>query len=388
MSQLKFLELRNFRNHTSLDLELHPGFSLIRGPNGVGKTNLIEAAYFLARGAPLRSVAAESLIQTGQPTAAVRGEFLTNTRSLLVEAELPRPPKRLRMQVNRQALARRSELHSLMHLTTFLPSHMSLVQGGPDGRRAFLDDVAASLFAGAASVLADYQGVLRQRNALLRKLARSSGAASGGPGGPANSSAAGLDVWDEKLIQAADQCLAFRMDSLDKVSPYINRSYQQIAGVNPGNQPNIQLSYQPSWQPAGRPASPPASPPARQPARPPASLAQALKAARAEDLRRGYTTIGPHRDDITLRLDGQPAKTHASQGEQRTLALALRLALHHIQTDTHQQTPLLLLDDVLSELDDQRSIRLLKSLPAGQILITSAVALPADIQPDNVIDLA
>lgn len=364
MSQLKFLELRNFRNHTKLDLELHCGFSLIRGPNGVGKTNLIEAANFLARGMPLRSVSPESLIETDQPAAAVRGEFLSNGRSLLVEAELPRPPKRLRMQVNRQALARRAELHSLIYLTTFLPSHMSLVQGGPDGRRAFLDDVAASLFVGAASVLADYQGVLRQRNALLRKLARSPGATVPAPS---------LDVWDEKLIEAADQCMAFRMDALAKVSPYINSSYQQIAGtsgapVRPEPPSNIQLTYQPSWQAD--------------------NLAQALKAARSEDLRRGYTTIGPHRDDIALQLAGQPAKTHASQGEQRTLALALRLALHQIQTDTHRQTPLLLLDDVLSELDDQRSTRLLKSLPAGQILITSAVALPADIQPDNVIDLA
>ncbi len=379
MSQLKFLELRNFRNHTSLDLQLHPGFSLIRGPNGVGKTNLVEAVFFLARGTPLRSVAPESLIETDQAAAAVRGEFLVNSRSLLVEAELPRPPKRLRMQVNRQALGRKAELHSLIYLTTFLPSHMSLVQGGPDGRRAFLDDVAAALFVGAASVLADYQGVLRQRNALLRKLARASGAAAvPGPAAPRSTSpasasadptSASLDVWDEKLIEAADQCLAFRMDALDKVSPYINSSYRQIAGTADGATPqNIQLTYQPSWQAN--------------------SLAQALQAARSEDLRRGHTTVGPHRDDIALRLDGQPAKTHASQGEQRTLALALRLALHQIQTDTHQQTPLLLLDDVLSELDDQRSTRLLKSLPTGQILITSAVALPPDIQPDNVIDLA
>jgi len=137
MTQLKFLALQNFRNYSQLELELHPGLSLIVGPNGCGKTNLIEAVGFLARGLPLRNNQSESLIQNGQDRATARGEFVAGNRNLLVEAELPSPPKRLRMQVNRQALARKSDLHAMIRITTFLPSHMALVQGGPDEGEAF-----------------------------------------------------------------------------------------------------------------------------------------------------------------------------------------------------------------------------------------------------------
>lgn len=353
MTQLKFLALQNFRNYSQLELELHPGLSLIVGPNGCGKTNLIEAAGFLARGLPLRNIQSESLIHNGQDRATARGEFVAGNRNLLVEAELPSPPKRLRMQVNRQALARKSDLHAMIRLTTFLPSHMALVQGGPDGRRNFLDDSAAALFPQAAGVLADVQSVLRQRNALLRQAA----------GSLSFQAASGLDVWDEKLAQVAHQCVDFRLNALGKVLPYVCEAYREIAG----SEASVDLTYQPCW--SGD------------------DFRQALKRARGQDVRRGYTTIGPHRDDAHLQLNGLAAKTHASQGEQRTLALAMRLALHQIQRDVHQEVPLLLLDDVLSELDDHRSTRLLKALPTGQVLITSAVSLPGQVQPDDVIEV-
>ena len=354
MTTLKFLELTDFRNYPQLELQLHPGLTLVSGRNGVGKTNLIEAMGFLARGTPLRQVPAESLIRTGQQLATVRGEFQVVQRDLLVEAQLPQPPKRLKIQVNRQALARKSDLPGMLKLTTFLPSHMSLVQGGPDGRRAFLDDCAMALFPPAAPALADLQGVLRQRNALLRQTGGQLSAAT----------AATLDVWDAQLTEAAQACLEFRLSALRQVAPYVAQAYQSIAGVAA----ETQLTYQPSWDGS--------------------DFAAALGQARRHDLRRGYTTIGPHRDDAQLALNSLVAKTHASQGEQRTLALALRLALHQIQRDTHQETPLLLLDDVLSELDEQRSLRLLAALPSGQVFITSAVPLPPGVRPDEVLDAA
>lgn len=352
MTQLKFLTLQNFRNYSNLELELNPGLSLICGRNGTGKTNLLEGIGFLARGVSLRNVHSESLIKTEQDQAILRGEFFSSNRNLLVEAELPHPPKRPRMQVNRQALARKADLHPLIKLTTFLPSHMSLVQGGPEGRRTFLDDSAMALFPKAAGALADFQGVLRQRNALLRNAA----------GRLSFQDASTLDVWDAKLADATHECVGYRLDALAKVLPYVCEAYQQIAGV----EAVVKIAYQFSW--SGE------------------DFAQALKQSRGEDVRRGYTTVGPQRDDAHLELNNLAAKTHASQGEQRTLALAMRLALHQIQLDVHNEIPLLLLDDVLSELDDNRSVRLLEALPAGQVLVTSAVSLPKKVQPDEVLD--
>lgn len=349
MTALKFLELQDFRNYTSLKLELHPGLTLLTGKNGSGKTNLIESVGFLARGGPLRSMPAEGLIRDGAETAVARGEFSSQQRNLLVEAQLPRPPKRLRLQVNRQPVARRSDLRSMMQITVFLPGHLSVVQGGPDGRREFLDEAAAALSPAAAEAQAEMLRILRQRNALLRQA----------KGALTREDAMSLDVWDEKFAAAAAVCTDMRLEALEKIAGYVEAAYQQVAG----ERAELKMSYEPSW--AGE------------------DFSQALAAARQDDLRRGLTTIGPHRDDLQLQLNDLPARTHASQGEQRTLALAMRLALHQLQTDARRQVPLLLLDDVLSELDSQRSERLIQALPEGQAIVTSATPLPEVARPDE-----
>ena len=349
MTALKFLELQDFRNYTSLKLELHPGLTLLTGKNGSGKTNLIESVGFLARGGPLRNMPAEGLIRDGAETAVARGEFSSQQRSLLVEAQLPRPPKRLRLQVNRQPVARRSDLRSMMQITVFLPGHLSVVQGGPDGRREFLDEAAAAISSAAAEAQAEMLRILRQRNALLR---RAKGILTSGD-------AMSLDVWDEQFAAAAVACCDMRLAALEKIAGYVEAAYQQVAG----ERAELEMSYETSW--VGD------------------DFSQALAAARQSDLRRGLTTIGPHRDDLRLQLNDLPARTHASQGEQRTLALAMRLALHQLQTDTRRQVPLLLLDDVLSELDSQRSERLIKALPEGQAIVTSATPLPEVARPDE-----
>lgn len=349
MTALKFLELQDFRNYTSLKLELHPGLTLLTGKNGSGKTNLIESVGFLARGGPLRNMPAEGLIRDGAETAVARGEFSSQQRSLLVEAQLPRPPKRLRLQVNRQPVARRSDLRSMMQITVFLPGHLSVVQGGPDGRREFLDEAAAATSSAAAEAQAEMLRILRQRNALLRRA----------KGILTSEDAMSLDVWDEQFAAAAVACCDMRLAALEKIAGYVEAAYQQVAGERAG----LEMSYEPSW--VGD------------------DFSQALAAARQSDLRRGLTTIGPHRDDLRLQLNDLPARTHASQGEQRTLALAMRLALHQLQTDTRRQVPLLLLDDVLSELDGQRSERLIQALPEGQAIVTSATPLPEVARPDE-----
>ena len=349
MTALKFLELQDFRNYTSLKLQLHPGLTLLAGKNGSGKTNLIESVGFLARGGPLRNMPAEGLIRDGAEQAIARGEFSSGQRSLLVEAQLPRPPKRLRLQVNRQPVARRSDLRSFMSITVFLPGHLSVVQGSPDGRREFLDEAAAALLPAAAETQADLQRILRQRNALLRQA----------KGVLAREDAMSLDVWDEQFAAAAAACTEMRLAALAKAASYAENAYQQIAGEGA----EVKMIYEQSWRGD--------------------DFSQALAAARQDDLRRGVTSIGPHRDDLQLLLENLPARTHASQGEQRTLALAMRLALHQLQTDARQEVPLLLLDDVLSELDAQRSERLIEALPEGQAILTSATPLPEVVQPDE-----
>ena len=350
MTALKFLELQDFRNYTSLKLELHPGLTLLAGKNGSGKTNLIESVGFLARGGPLRNMPAEGLIRDGAEMAVARGEFSSLKRSLLVEAQLPRPPKRLRLQVNRQPVARRSDLRSFMCITAFLPGHLSVIQGGPDGRREFLDEAAVAISPAAAETQAEMQRILRQRNALLRQ---AKGILTG-------EDAMSLDVWDEQFAAAAAVCTDMRLAALAKIAGYVETAYQQVAG----ERAEVKMSYEPSW--AGE------------------DFLLALASARQNDLRRGLTSIGPHRDDLQLRLTDLPVRTHASQGEQRTLALAMRLALHQLQTDARQEVPLLLLDDVLSELDSQRSERLIQALPKGQTIVTSAAPLPETARPDEI----
>ena len=354
MTALEFLELQDFRNYTNLKLQLHPGLTLLTGRNGSGKTNLLESAGFLARGSPLRNIPAEGLIRDGAEQAIVRGEFTTGQtgggqRSLLVEAQLLRPPKRLRLQVNRQPVARRSDLRSLMQITAFLPGHLSVVQGGPEGRRDFLDEAAAAISPAAAEAQADLQRTLRQRNALLRQA----------KGVLTSKDAMALSVWDEQLAAAATTCTDLRRKALRQTVSYVADAYRQMAG----ERVDVEMQYEQSW--SGE------------------DFLQALARARHDDLRRGLTTVGPHRDDLQLRLGSLPARTHASQGEQRTLALAMRLALHQMQTDLRREVPLLLLDDVLSELDTQRSERLIEALPSGQAIITSATPLPEVAEPDE-----
>lgn len=351
MTALEFLELQDFRNYTNLKLQLHPGLTLLTGRNGSGKTNLIESAGFLARGSSLRNIPAEGLIREGAEHAIVRGEFTTegSQRSLLVEAQLLRPPKRLRLQINRQPVARRSDLRSLMQITAFLPGHLSVVQGGPEGRRDFLDEAATAISPTAAEAQADLQRTLRQRNALLRQA----------KGVLTSKDAMALSVWDEQLAAAATTCTDLRHQALQQTASYVADAYQQMAG----EKVDVEMQYEQSWSGG--------------------DFLQALARARHDDLRRGLTTVGPHRDDLQLRLGSLPARTHASQGEQRTLALAMRLALHQMQTDIHREVPLLLLDDVLSELDTQRSERLIEALPSGQAIVTSATSLPEVAEPDE-----
>lgn len=343
--RLQRLWLADFRNYPHLELELPPGTSLIVGLNGEGKTNLLEAVYYLATMTSFRVNTTEALIRTGPDIseAVVRGEMLVDQREVLFEAAL-RATGRSQFQVNRQKVRRR-DLLGLAPVSIFMPDDLVLLKGGPGERRRFLDDALSQIDPRLDVVRSDMESILRQRNALLRQ----SGSQL------SSESAVTLDVWDEKLADVGERLTDARRHLVAKLSTKAASAYEEIAvQATP-----MEMAYQSTWLPGG--------------------LEEALSQARREDLRRGLTTVGPHRDDVSVFLDGRPARTHASQGEQRSLALALRLAAHRELEEATGQSPLLLLDDVFSELDPERSRGVLGALRSEQTLLTTAGTLPADI---------
>ncbi|MBK9179914.1 MAG: DNA replication/repair protein RecF [Acidimicrobiales bacterium] len=354
--RVRRLWLTDFRSYASLELELAAGLTAVMGPNGLGKTNLLEAIAYLAtlesfRGAPL-----EALVRQGCLRAAVRAEVDQQARRALVEAEIV-PGGRGRVLVNRQRLTRTRDLLGVLRVTVFAPDDLELVKGGPAQRRRYLDDGLVARQPRLDAVRLELDRVLRQRNALLRQVAGVRADRL-----PADV-AVTLDVWDAKLTTAGEALGAARAELVERLQPRLRQAYDDIAA---GPVP-VDARYEPAWRPGG--------------------LAAALAAARAEELRRGVTLVGPHRDDLELVLAGLPARTHASQGEQRTLALALRLALHRILTDELASPPVLLLDDVFSELDTDRADALVRHLPEGQAVLTTASGLPARVAPDQVVRL-
>jgi DNA replication and repair protein RecF len=348
------LWLTDFRSYHHAELVPAPdGLTVVVGANGEGKTNLLEAIGYLASLRSFRGAPGEALIRVGADSAVVRAEGRRQQRNLLIEAEL-RPSGRDRVQVNRQPLRRTRDLLGALQATVFSPDDLEVVKGGPAERRRYLDDLLVALHPRHDATQTELDRVLRQRNALLR-----STLGRGRPGPEVDST---LDVWDAKLAQAGETLVAARHGLAEALQPLVMESYARLAEAAAlRGRARVSLSYQPSW--AG-------------------SLADALAAARPDDLRRGTSTVGPHRDELALTVGDLPARTHASQGEQRSLALALRLGGHRLVTGRIGSAPILLLDDVFSELDADRSAALLEGLPAGQAILTTVGHLPAGARPE------
>jgi DNA replication and repair protein RecF len=349
------LELVDFRNYARATFELTSGTTVVVGDNGQGKTNLAEALAYLATLSSFRGVATEALVRVGAPGGVVRAELRDDDgRASLIEVEVARVG-RGRAQVNRQRLARTRDLLGVLRVTVFSPDELSLVKGGPVERRRFMDDALVALAIKYDSLRLELDRIVRQRNTLLRQVG---GRRLGGD------EATTLDVWDARLVDTGEQLGRARAVLVERVGPHVATAYANLAGESS----SIGLHYAPDWRSVG--------------------LASALAEARADDLRRGVSTVGPHRDELDLQIGGMPARTHASQGEQRTLALALRLGVHRLVIERTGSTPVLVLDDVLSELDSMRASALLHSLPEGQIVITTAGAVPDVAKPERIIRIA
>ena len=347
---LHHLWLHDFRNYESAELELPHGLTVVRGSNGEGKTNLLEAIGYLCTLDSFRSTPNEALVREGAAQAVVRGEGERQGRQLLVEAEIA-PGGRGRVTVNKQRLRRSSELLDSLRVSVFAPDDLALVKGGPSARRRYLDDTLVALAPKHDALRRDLDRILRQRTALLRQ--------SGGRLTP--DIAATLDVWDSKLAASGTQLADARAALVANLEPTLAKAYADVAP----ERGMIGAAYDAPWRTTG--------------------LAAALADARTEELRRGVCLVGPHRDDLTLRINAMPARTHASQGEQRSMALALRLAAHRLVAEALDDVPVLLLDDVFSELDPGRTEALLHHLPPGQAVLTTAGPLPSGAEPEQVV---
>ncbi|HWC10762.1 MAG TPA: DNA replication/repair protein RecF [Acidimicrobiales bacterium] len=363
--QLDHLWLTDFRSWTAAELALSGGLTVVRGRNGAGKTNLLEAVGYLATLSSFRGAPAEALVRHGAEQAVVRGEGRRGDRTVLVEVEI-RPRGRGRVVLNRQPVRRASDLFDALRVSVFSPDDLVLVKGPPAGRRRWLDDALVSLHPRYDALRRDFERVVRQRTTLLGQ--------AGGRLTP--DVATTLDVWDAKLTETGEALAGARADLLARMEPLVAKAYCDLAGCVPGGT-IVGLRYDAPWRERG--------------------LAAGLVDSRADELRRGVSLLGPHRDDVVLTLADLPARTHASQGEQRTLALALRLAAHTVVAEEVGEPPLLLLDDVFSELDADRSARLVEHLTpglrgpnavAGQALLTTTGPVPAGAVPERVLRVA
>lgn len=345
------LELVDFRNYHEATFDLTAGTTCIIGQNGQGKTNLAEALAYLSGLTSFRQVPSDALVRVGADQAIIRAHIVEDDgRSSLIEVEIARIG-RGRVQVNRQRLQRTRDLLGTVRTSVFSPDDLTLVKGGPGERRRFLDDALVALATKNDALRLEVDRVLRQRNTLLRQCA----------GRLDDDVETTLDVWDARLVDVGERLGHGRAVLVERLQPLVDEAYTQLAGGSH----RVCLTYDPSWRHEG--------------------LAAALLNARTDDVRRGVSTVGPHRDELDLFINELPARTHASQGEQRTLALSLRLGAHRLVTDHVGSSPVLILDDVLSELDDARATALLGELPAGQVLITTASPLPTAASPDRVL---
>ncbi|GHH70286.1 DNA replication and repair protein RecF [Streptomyces sulfonofaciens] len=384
---LTHLSLADFRSYAQVDVALDPGVTAFVGPNGQGKTNLVEAVGYLATLGSHRVSSDAPLVRMGAERAVVRAAVRQGERRQLVELEL-NPGKANRARINRSSQVKPRDVLGIVRTVLFAPEDLALIKGDPGERRRFLDELITARTPRMAGVRSDYERVLKQRNTLLKSaaLARRHGGRS--------MDLSTLDVWDQHLARAGAELLAQRLSLIAALQPLADKAYEQLA---PGGGP-VTLEYKPS-APGGAETRDDLF----------EQLMGALGGARKQEIERGVTLVGPHRDDLLIRLGRLPAKGYASHGESWSCALALRLASYDLLraedpwAPQHGPTPsappqeaaadasstastapsaegrrpgepVLVLDDVFAELDARRRERLAELVaPGEQVLVTAAV---------------
>ncbi|MCL2467929.1 MAG: DNA replication/repair protein RecF [Micrococcales bacterium] len=361
------LSLVDFRSYEQVDVELCPGVNALVGPNGQGKTNLVEAVGYLATLGSHRVAADAPLVRDGASRAVVRAQVAKGDRVATIEVEIT-PGKANRARINRGSPVRAREIAGIVRQVLFAPEDLALVKGDPDGRRRFCDQLLVQQTPRMAGVLSDFERVLRQRSALLKSAA----GARGGQGGDLRT----LDVWDAKAAQVGAQVVVARQELVDALRPHVTAAYEQVSA----GQGAVQVVYRSSLDTVEGGLAGCEGDVGLVEAR----LLAAMATLRTKEIERGVSLVGPHRDDVVLSLGGLPAKGYASHGESWSLALALRLGSWRLLTDDPLSSggddaePVLVLDDVFAELDTHRRDRLAALVAdAAQVLVTAAV--PDDV---------
>lgn len=367
---LSALSLTDFRSYEQVDLQLLAGRTTFLGSNGQGKTNLLEAICYLSTLGSHRVSGDAPLVRVGAERAIVRGAVVRDDRQITLEIELV-PGKANRARINRSPVPRPRELLGVLRTVLFAPEDLAVVKGDPSGRRTFMDDLLVARAPRYAAVRADYDRVNKQRTTLLKTAgqARRAGRRSGEGGGDLST----LDVWDEHLARAGGELLAGRLRLIEAVAPLVDAAYSQVSD----RRGPVTAEYKASVSDLDDIG--------HDPAELSSALLGQLRALRPQEIERGVSLAGPHRDDLVLSIGELPARGYASQGESWSLALALRLASYELLRDGEYGggEPVLLLDDVFAELDASRRERLADLLaPAEQVLVTAAVAedVPAGLR--------
>ena len=353
------IQLAGFRCHEHLDLELGPRLTVVTGGNACGKTSLLEALGWLATQRSFRGAPDAALVRRGEEQAIVRAEIESDTAThpTLIEAEI-HAAGRNRVLVNRKPLRRAAELGLSLRTSVFLPDDLALIKEGPAARRDYIDDLLAALVPRYDSVRRDYERIVLQRNRLLRSGVRSA------------TDVATLDVWDAKLAGTGATLAAGRLRTVEQLAVPLRTAYERVAGSST----DVVGEYKGTWFDGLGVAPGEASP-----AEIENVLDEALGRSRKIDMDRSTSTVGPHRDDLHLTINGLDARFRASQGEQRCFALALRLAGHELIAQATGLAPVVLLDDIFSELDPKRAEALITHLPEAQTIVTTAGVLPSGL---------
>lgn len=365
---IKHLSLANFRNYETAEVSFEPGVNLLVGPNGQGKTNLVEAIRYLSTLSSHRVAGYVPLIRNAQPPVAqaiIRALAHHEGRDALLELELNRDSQN-RARINKANATRVRDILGYVNTVTFAPEDLDIIKKDPSNRRAFIDELLVQVSPRFAGVFTDYERVLKQRNTLLRT-ARQTGAKG--------TSLSTLDAWDDNLIKLGSEIVAARVALVQRLRPLLTEAYQAIAIAN--NEPRIEVksSLLGALVSEDDDATDLEAIESSDPAAVAEQYRSKVSAVRAKELERGITLVGPHRDDLVLLLSHLPAKGYASHGESWSFALALRLAsINLLREDTQSGDPVLILDDVFAELDAGRRARLAELVSSNeQVLITAAV---------------
>lgn len=334
------LSLSTFRSYKNLDLELSPGISIFIGRNGEGKTNIIESILYLSFLSSHRVSSDQPLVQLGSQSAYIRVKTQLPDREVLIELEI-NSERANRARINQNPVRSQKEIFGIIKAIYFSPEDLDLVRGDPAERRKFIDQLLILRSPRMAGVISDYERAVRQRNSLLKSRAGTES----------------LAAWDEQVANFGGEIVAARLQALREFEPIFQETYRDISSEKPAY-----IKYKSSFEE-----------PSFEAIENSAKILERMRLTRAAEIERGLTLSGPHRDDLLLNLGDHLVKGYASHGESWSIALSLKLATYQL-LERDGLKPILILDDVFSELDEERRVQLIKlAKSAEQTIITVAV---------------